>query len=337
MENTATATPSAPKAPVIDPKNPTPPPDPKAGANGGQPAAGAPPASGAAAVKSATDAAMKKYRHVVIDEAGERDVDLADILKDHKEKILEDGQEREVTWDELKKGYQARQVSAKRFEEAARVMKNAQRFIQLLKQDPAQVLPHLGIDPKAWAKQYILKEIELAQMSPEEKKYHDAMEKMKALEDEKKQREEADTAAKEAELRKHFDTEYTKDIIAGLESVGLPRTPATVKRIAYYLHEGLKRGLRLKAAQVAPLVRDDYKREMQELFGALPEKELLNVVGEDFAGKVRKVDLARLDPGAGGNPNPGGPPAPANDGQPKPKMTMEEWRERNRRIMEGKE
>lgn len=330
MNPTPTATPPAPaKAPVIDPKAPL---DPKANANGAQPGAGTPPENGAAAVKAATDAAVKKYRFLSVEESGEKEVTLADILKDHKEKILEDGQEREISWDELKKGYQARQVSAKRFEEAARVMKNAQRFIQMLKEDPAKVLPHLGIDVDQWVKDRMLKRIELANMTEEQRKVHDMTEKMKAMEDEKRQRADAETAAKEAELRKHFDTEYSKDIIGALEAVALPRTPSTIKRIAYYLHQGVVRGIKLTAAQVAPLVKADYQREMQELFGALPEKELLNVVGEDFAGKIRKVDLARLQPGGGGTPPPGAPPAPA---EPKPKMTMEEWRENNRKRMEA--
>lgn len=334
MDNpTPTATAPAPKAPVIDPKAKAPA-DPKANANGAP--AGDAPANGAAAVKAATEAAIKKYKFLHVDESGEKEVTLADILKDHKEKILEDGQEVEVPWEEVKKGYQARKVSAKRFEEAARVMKNAQRFIQMLKQDPAQVLPHLGIDVDEWVKQRMLKRIELANMTPEEKKHHETMEKLKAMEAEKKEREEAETAAKEAELRKHFDTEYTKDIVGALENAGLPRTPHTIKRIAYYLHQGVVRGIKLTAQQVAPLVKADYQREMQELFGAVPEKELLNIVGEDFAGKVRKVDLARLDPAAGGTPTPAGPPAPVDD-KPQPKLTMEEWKERNRRIMEGKD
>jgi len=110
MTTTPTPTaPPAPKAPVIDPKAktpPTPPPE-KAGADNGQPPAGGqPPATGAAAVKAATDAAIRKYKHVVIDDTGEKEVTLADILKDHKEKILEDGQEVEVPFEELKKGYQ---------------------------------------------------------------------------------------------------------------------------------------------------------------------------------------------------------------------------------------
>lgn len=333
METPTTTAPPAPKAPGIDPKNPTPP-KPGEGANG-KPDGGAPP-TGGAAVKSATDAAIKKYRFLSVEADGEKEVSLADILKEHKEKILEDGQEVEVPWEELKKGYQARKVSARRFEEAAKVMKNAQRFIQLLKQDPAQVLPHLGIDVDEWVKARMLKKIELANMNPEEKRVHEMTEKMKALEDEKRQLMEARNAEREAELRKHFDTEYSKDIIAGLETVGLPRTPATVKRIAYYLHQGVTRGIKLTAAQVAPLVKADYQREMQELFGALPEKELLNVVGEDFAGKVRKVDLARLDPSGGGTPPPSGPPAP-KPGEPVKKLTMEEWREKNRKRMEGME
>lgn len=332
METTTTATPPSGKPPVIDPKAT---PDPKANANGAQPNAGTP-GDGGAAVKAATEAAIKKYKFLSVEADGEKEVTLADILKDHKEKILEDGQEVEVPWEELKKGYQARKVSAKRFEEAAKVMKNAQRFIQLLKQDPAQVLPHLGIDVDEWVKQRMLKKIELANMNPEEKRVHEMTEKMKALEEEKRQLIEAKNAEREAELRKHFDSEYSKDIIAGLESVGLPKTPATVKRIAYYLHQGVVRGIKLTAAQVAPLVKSDYQREMQELFGALPEKELLNVVGEDFAGKVRKVDLARLNPGSGGTPPPSKPPAPKDD-QPVKKMTMEEWKERNRKIMEAKD
>lgn len=336
MENTATATPPA-KAPGIDPKATA---DPKANANGAagaQPTPGKEP-TGKEAVKNAIAEAVRKYK--VSDNGVEREAteeDFLELLKEHKAKVIMEGQEHEIPYEELVKGYQARQVSAKRFEEAARIQKNAQRFIQLLRGNTAAVLAQLQIDPVEFAKSIIKKQIEFEGMNEDQKKAYELEQQYRQEKERREALERQQQEAEEAEARQYFQGEYTRKIVEGLESAGLPRTEWCVKQMAMYFAHGLRKGIRLDPARVANVVKEDLQRHMKQLYGATSEKDLLSVVGEDFASKIRKADLAKLDPGAGGAVDPSKvPPAPPAEGaEPPKKMTMAEWKERNEKILRG--
>jgi len=106
----------------------------------------------------------------------------------------------------------------------------------------------------------------------------------------KRQAQEAEDAA----LTEHHRAEYEKSFQASLDASGLPKTPHTIKRMAYYMHEGMKRGMDLKPNDVVSLVKDEYIEEQKSLFSGLDGENLLKLLGDDLAKKIRKYDTSRV-------------------------------------------
>lgn len=254
-----------------------------------------------------------------------------------KFKVKVNGQEVEVDENELIQGYQTRKASDEKFREAAMSRKQAEEFINLLRTDPVKVLsnPKLGIDFRNLAEEYLANQLEEEMLDPQEKELREYKRKLKEYEDQKKEQEKAQEQAQAEELRKHYTEQYTKDFTDALESSGLPRTNHTLKRMAYYMHQGAKRGMNIKPAQVTELVKQDYINEQKELFGSLDSEMLVQLLGDDVANKIRKHDIAKLK-----NPKPGisgSRETPSNPSKPKKtkKLTKEEWYARNeKRAME---
>jgi len=131
-------------------------------------------------------------------------------------------------------------------------------------------------------------------MDPKDKELRD-LRKDKATREE-----EAATAKKEAEeeemvkLSGEYRDQYEKSFQTCLEASGLPKTPHTVKRLAFYMHEGVKRGLDLKPEDVVVFVKEEYLEEQKSLFSSLDGENLLKFLGEDLAKKIRKYDTGRV-------------------------------------------
>lgn len=117
---------------------------------------------------------------------------------------LPDG-EREVELDELLSGYQLKQASYKKFEEASAKEKAAQAHREQLKKDFIKALvedPEIGKDRfKEEVIKFLYEEFQEEEMSPEQLKAKKYDEMMKAREaEEARRREEEEAAAEEAEV-----------------------------------------------------------------------------------------------------------------------------------------
>ena len=286
----ATAAPKAPATPAPDPK--APPAVPAATAAGTPPAGGAAPAA----------PSEKKY------------------------KLKVDGKDIEVSEADLVRHAQTGMSAEERFTSASKMKKQAEDIIRLLKTDPWAVLKHpsLGHDPRKLAEDYLSEIIAEEKLSPEQREAKQNQRRLRELEEEKAQRERDDQSRKLNELRALYRVEFERDIIGALDSSKLPKTTDTVKRIAYYLSEGFRKGMRLKAVDVVPLVREDLINGFKALTMGAEGDILMQIVGEEGAKKIREFEMKRL----GGQPP--APPAPKG-GTPqaddKP-LDKEEWRRR---------
>ena len=242
--------------------------------------------------------------------------------------IKVDGKEHHLTQDEAVRWAQKGMGADRKFNEAHKIKTQAEQFIHLLKTDPMAILnnQNLGLDFKKLAQDFLAKEIETEMMTPEQKELHETREKLKAAEQEKKQREEEQHQQRTEQLVKHFSSEYEKDITTTLETAGLPKTRGTVKRMAYYMQQGLARGVPLKAADVIDIVRKDYIQEHNELYGAADGDTLLKMFGDPIIKKLMEANLKKM---RGGEP-PQNPPTPSGEPQiltvPTQKLDKEEWR-----------
>jgi hypothetical protein len=255
---------------------------------------------------------------------------IAEEIIRKKFKVKIDDLEAEVSEDELKSGYQRAKASQKRFEEAARLKKQAEQQIDSIRKNPIQALAELGIDVRGMSEEYLAKQLQLEQLSPEQRKLMEMEEKLRSYEEQdkaKKQKEEQDQHAK---LMEHYEQEYTNGITAALNTSGLPKTPYTVKRMAQYMARALDNGYEVKPQDVVSYVKEDYMNDFKEFFATYEGDALMDILGKQVVDKIRKAELAKVKgKAAPATPTATKTVAQTEPGEPKPKkkMTMAEFRE----------
>ena len=228
----------------------------------------------------------------------------------------------------------------RKFNEAAMMRKQNEEFIRLLKTNPEAVLanPAIGVDVKEWAEKFLWQRLQEEKMTPEQKKYA-AMEKELEESRQEKSRFREQKEREEFEKSKaQFKGKLESDIIKTLEASSLPKSPRTVARIAHYMLKAKSRGWKeVTPADVVDTVWKEYVEEHNQFYGALPAEKLKSILSQDFRKKVRGLDMEVLKQpapmiGREGQPPPN--PNRAENRGPK-KITMDEWRERNRKLKEG--
>lgn len=262
------------------------------------------------AVKEAADKEIKK---------------LEKEIRKYKVKI--DDQEVEVDESELLSGYQMRRASQKRFEEAARLKKEAEQKVEFLKKNPEKALESLGLNVRELAENYILKQMEDEKLTPEQKKLREYEEKLRSYEDEKKQQEEAKRKEEEIKLEEHYKQEYSKKMKEALDSSGLPKTPYTVRRMAHLMSRALENGLEMEPKDAVGILREEYISDIKQLLGQADGETLLGLLGKEVSDKIRKTELAKVK--AKTPPTPVKAPEvakPKEEEKPKKKKTWDEFK-----------
>lgn len=290
-------------------KAPTPPIPGKPDAPGANPEGGDP-------IKSAADAAVRRY------------------------KLQIEGQEVEVDEKELIARAQKSSGAEKKFEEAAKVRRMMETLIAKLK-DPDrwhEVLKHpmIGHDPIKLAEELVWRQLQEEKLTPEQKTVREAQEILKRDEQRKKMEEQTKAQQRMAELQKEAEGKLTTSIKEALETSGLPKSAWTVRMMAYFMHKGWKQyNVRLNPSEVVPMVKKQYQAMIGDFLGSY-DGDIFEVLGEPVVEKIRTGLPNRLR-----NPevpvSMGDQPPPSGRIQRKPDISMQEWRERNERIKQGLE
>ncbi len=264
---------------------------------------------------AASDAAIKRYK-LQYEGGVEEEVDEPTLI------------------ERAKKGRTAEQ----RLSESNRIKGQVDELLKRAR-DPSQVwqvLQVLGHDSRKIAEDYLIAQLNEERLTPEQKQLRQAQEIIKREETRKQDEQTQAQQAREKELSDRYSAEYSNQIVSALQRNSLPKSEFTVKQMAYYMHQGLKRGVTLTADDVAPLVKNHFTKQITDVLGGTDPDTLLSLLGEDVAGKLRAADLKRLQ-----NPR---PPVPAAE-QPKPgagvpgqkrrPMSMSEFQLENERIKRG--
>jgi len=249
-----------------------------------------------------------------------------------KWKVKYDGQEVEVDEDELVKGYAHNKAAEKRMREAAELRKQAEEFIDIVKKDPRKLLTHpsVGVDVKQFAEQILAEYMEEQMLSPEEKEVREMKRKLAEYENERKAQEEARQQAQLQEAQQQYMAEYEKQFTEVLSTSGLPKTEYTVARLAYYMSQAIEHGYNnVQAKDVVTLVKEDYMRDIQSLFGAANEDVLLQMLGDQNTEKAVKAHMNKIKSSQKQQPKVGakeqGKTQEPGQGKKKP-LTKDEWR-----------
>lgn len=222
-------------------------------------------------------------------------------VQKEKWKIKADGEEFE--WDPSDIEATKRELSKarganKRFEEAAKMRKQAETFFDMLK-NPAtlkQVLtdPKVGVDLRKFAEEFVWEQIQEEKLTPEQKRQREVeRELQKYREAEAKQKAEAETAQAEA-LRKHYEADFESKILSALQTGGIPNTRGAVRRMAYYLQQAIANNIDIQPTDLVARVRQDLAEEHRDMYSAADPSSLISLLGEDLAKKLRAADVKRL-------------------------------------------
>jgi len=213
----------------------------------------------------------------------EEDEKVLPVVNKHRVKI--DGEELDVELEELINNYQRAQASQKRFDEAARTMKQVEEMFARGRNDPAEILNALGVDPLEFLESFVTKQIEEDSLSPEEKELRE-LRALKAERDAELQKAEQNRIAQERQRQADaFAQQIDNDITAALAEAGLKPTPKIIARVAEQLLADLSAGKELNARSALTRTQNDIQSELAAFLADNPEHLL---------GKADKKQVAML-------------------------------------------
>lgn len=244
-------------------------------------------------------------------------------------KIKVDGKEMELPESEVLELASAGRASNQRFQEAAKMKREAEAALKYLDENPAEMFTKRGKDARKWAEEFLLNEIKKEAETPDQKKARENEEKLRKYEANEKEQE---RQSKDAEMKQAINEQrekYDKLFTQALFESGLPRTPFTVRRMAELQKINLKNKYDLSAPQLAKLVREDYVKEQHSLMGSLDGDQLLDFLGPEIAKKFSKAQIAKLK--ARGNGSGGSGKNPPTSSQNGSSLTWRDYQKKNRK------
>ncbi len=229
-----------------------------------------------------------------------KDAKVEQVKRMKKLKLRVDGKdyEEEINLDDdeyLTRQLQLAKAAQKRMQEYSELQREVAEFVNMLKKDPRRALsdPSIGVDIKDLARQVIEEEIANSQKSPEqlerEKLETELREMKEEREREKDQFRQQELTRRQAQEFERYDMLMTQ----ALEKSDLPKSPYIVKKMADYMLLGLEKNIELTPDEILPLVREEIQNDIREMFGAMPEEIVENLIGKDIFAKVRKKNLAK--------------------------------------------
>lgn len=257
-------------------------------------------------------------------------------LSKKKARVKVDGQDMELTVEQLAKDYGLKASSMKRFEEAAKVRKEAESFVENLLADPKSVLSHpkfqeKGFNLRQFAETVLRDEIEKEMLSPEELQQRQKDKEFDDLKGWKQQQEDAKQQESYQRSKVAAEQKYSTKFQEALDGAKLPKNPFTLKRMAEYQRQALRTGYDLTSQELGDLVRDEATTDLKALTSHLDDETLINILGEEVVKKIREYDLKRVQ--GGGRPAQQVQSQVLNQRrQPaEKKMTVQAWQEMRRK------
>lgn len=229
-----------------------------------------------------------------------------------KHKIKADGQELELEYDDLVRMASKASAADNRMREATTTKKEAKSILDGLRSNPVEALKQLESNtyfqenPNAivellgkegarkFAESLLWEEIQREKMSPERQELEDLRKFKQQQEELAKEREEAEKHQRYEAERARYRDQYTKQFTEALETGGLPKTPETIETMAQLYMSALENDYEPDMKELVDATRDQLQNRTRSLLGGLPEETLVELLGDDIAGKIRKHDLSRL-------------------------------------------
>ncbi len=205
-----------------------------------------------------------------------------------------DGVEYQLTLDQMKQSVSMGKAAQDRFQEAARMKKEAEALVEKNRRNPIEAAKELGIETselRAMAEEFLLEQLKYDDMSDEQKEY---MRIQKENEEYKKREEEAKSAKEEESRRQeteYHQQNYMKEMEAAFDSLGMDLNPTTVQGVANKIME---HDLDISVEMAASQYQKEQEMAVQAYLNKLNEDQISKVVGSDRMKKIRQKEVASL-------------------------------------------
>ena len=218
-----------------------------------------------------------------------------------------DGEDLELTYDQMVEFAQKGKSSTKRFQEAAQLRKEVEsqkKAIQAALQGKPEDLFKMKIDNGLMTgedleKWIIEKAIEIAErpeLTPEQQRM---MEMEKELEELRKAKEEQEKARKDAEFQAQVEEareNFSRDIMTEIQNGGLEADPFTIQQVASVLQSSIDHEGRITVSvrDAVEYVKGQERNSYKDYFKSRKLEELEALLGEDILKQIRTKDLEKI-------------------------------------------
>lgn len=216
--------------------------------------------------------------------------------------LVIDGEEVEMTLEEMKSSVSLNRASQKRMREAAEQRKEnektkeqIQNFVKQMKSGNPEVvealLRRIGADPVAISEHILRKQLEELDMPADKRGMREVERERERL---RRERAEWDQqrgeVSLEAETEKHLQR-YQQEVRSELSAVGLPPNPTIIGKVAAEISSALQAGHDLTTAEAVALVMEDMRAAARRL----PPDALRRLMGDaPAADSLRRGEAQRV-------------------------------------------
>lgn len=206
-----------------------------------------------------------------------------------------DGEEVELTLDELKAGYGKNRASQKRFQEAAELKRSVQGFVSKLKSGDVDTITHLfikiGVDFDDIAEKRLRAKLEELDMPADKRGMREVERERERL---RRERAEWDQQRGEASLEAEAERRFgilQQEVTSELSRAGLPDSQPIRARVAGEIANALQAGHTLSTADAVDIVWE----EMRVASRRLPPDALRKLMGDaPAADNLRRGEAQRV-------------------------------------------
>jgi hypothetical protein len=195
--------------------------------------------------------------------------------------------------EETKAWMQKGMSAQKKWEEAAAVRNEANKFMENLKSNPREILenPALGIDLVSIAEEVLYEKLEEEKMTPAERKLRSENRELRAAQHKK------DIEAQQAQIQaqKEQQQRTMQEIQSTLEDSGLPVSHDNINKSIQYMRQAINAGLtNVNPKSVLDFVKRDFMAEQQSFIRGLDEGQLSELLGKDLLDKINADHMQKL-------------------------------------------
>jgi hypothetical protein len=201
-------------------------------------------------------------------------------------KIKVNGKEQEVTLDKLLVMAQKGTAADERFNEAAKLRKEAEEIVSTAKSEKSalKTLMKAGYS-KEEARQIVedelRKEYEWEDLPEDEKKRRQMEDELERYRRTEKERQEAEERSKLEKEDQEYATKLEQEMVGALESSWLPRNEIYGKAAFNYMAAAARKGFDLSASDAVKLVESDFVETNRAAIKSMDLEQALKIFGEE--------------------------------------------------------